>query len=309
MQKKIENIIANINSIIIKFAVIYFPFVIFVYFFKDILPKQIFEVASWIERIGSILLLVVCIVFIVGEIISVIISATKNYKGIDEPVFRQIDMFLKTWNETNNSYRRMIAVINAAYGESGEIQHYIDSGRLDVLFQRKNDLENSINGPVHEKDDIAAWFISIIAAMFYEKIINDNSNDVETIAWGIFILLIFAVILFRRYLSKGHGNSYKYNIREYELKLLEEKIDNMMSETIATNMDYIENQQRTISVLIDKALRCHGKKKREQIVEVISLIDSLPLDFHEFPEESYDGVYNALKRNGIVDGENYEFER
>ena len=44
-------------------------------------------------------------------------------------------------------------------------------------------------------------------------------------------------------------------------------------------------------------------------MEVISLIDSLPLDFHEFPEESYDGVYNALKRNGIVDGENYEFER
>ncbi|SDB54451.1 hypothetical protein SAMN02910298_02790 [Pseudobutyrivibrio sp. YE44] len=303
MQKKVEKIIAYINSIIIIFAAIYFPIVIVVSLFKSILPKQILPVASWTVYAGSLLLMVVCIVFIIGGIISAIISATKNYKGIDEPVFRQIDMFLKTWNETNNSYLRMIVVINAAYGESGEIQQYIADGRLDVLFQRKNDLENSINGPVHEKDDIAAWFISLIAAVFYEKIINENSNDVKTVAWVIFIILIFAVILFRRYLSKGHGNSYKYNIREYELKLLEKKIDNMMSETIATNMDYIENQQRTISVLIDKALHCHNNKKREQIVSDINLIDSLPLDLHEFPEESYDGVYNALKSNGILDGE------
>ena len=178
---------------------------------------------------GNIVFTILGILFILNALVTICFHSVrwiqnvtvhvKKYQGAK--CFEEIDFYTRTLGEYNDYYRSIIFEVNKIYETNQELKQLIDTQNLETLYTRKTYLENNLDFYNNTIQLVAALAISGIVAFAQNGVIASNlPTSYRTII--IYILFFFCFTL--RYYTKGQGDSYKYNLYDYELKLLSEKL-------------------------------------------------------------------------------------
>lgn len=182
-----------------------------------------------IGTIGNLIYLITTILFIVGMLVAIILqvaylfkaafSHVSRYKG--KQCFEKIEFFYKNLGECNGYYQSIIREINKVYNENSEINVMVEKGDLDSLYARKSYLENNMDFHSNIIQVITSCGISGIFAL-----INFKTGHSFLVPILLLVAATVGVVLcgIAKYVEKGRGGSYLYNVYEYELQLLNDKI-------------------------------------------------------------------------------------
>lgn len=210
-------------------------------------------------------------------------NGLHNVKICDDELFEIIDMYKKSWKESNASYKKQIQIINLYYAPAGKVDELVDKNQIERLYKRMDFLIKNRN----LFDDYAVCFSSLlisIIASFINQIVSYN-NLFEIIV-GVIIIMVsfFAAILFK-YAERGNAGSYKHLIDEYERKCLQNKIDEVEKKLIINNEDekMLTTKQYIINELIKRRKKAKRKNK-EEIENDIMCVEKLNLCLYDYSD-------------------------
>ena len=237
---------------------------------------------------GNIVFIILGILFLLNALITIFFQLAhwvqnvtvhvKKYQGAK--CFEEIDSYIGTLEEYNDYYRSVIFEVNKIYETNQELKQLIDTQNLETLYTRKTYLENNLDLYNNIIQLVAALAISGIVAFAQGGVIASNlPTSYRTII--ICILLFFCFTL--RYYTKGQGDSYKYNLYDYELKLLSEKIYSV-NKQLRPNEDIekILHLRQTINNMLinlykNRKKRSKSKLSQKNIEEMRKTLYELPL--------------------------------
>lgn len=216
----------------------------------------------------SIINLITSVLFILGMLIACAlkgiyfikeaISHVSRYRGAE--CFEKIEFLYRNLGECNDYYQGIIREINQVYKVDSEVQKMADEGDLNSLYARKSYLENGMDFHNNTMQILTSLGVSFIVA--YANF-TMNKGIFLSICYFIVVVVCALLCCVAKYIEKGRGDSYLYNIYEYELGLLNEKINSVYN-NIQANEDIekiIHMRQTVINALIDL---CKSRKKRRK---------------------------------------------
>lgn len=153
--------------------------------------------------------------------------------------FEEIDSCISNLGENNGYYCSVIYKLNNIYETNPELAQLIKENDLETLYDRKSYLENNLDFHNTTIGIFSAFGISLAAALAQFGITGNGVSAFGSLMFSGVILLLCITI---KYVSKGNGDSYIYNLQEYELKLISKKI-------------LLLNEQLQITADIEKALQ------------------------------------------------------
>lgn len=301
MRRKIINKknIDKLFSFMLIFAVILL-IELGIFYVKNALGRAISTAANAIFIITNILFILgMLIAFVLKGVyfIEEAISHVSRYKGAE--CFEKIEFLYKNLGECNGYYQSIIREIKQVYKVDSEVQKMADVGDLDSLYARKSYLENGMDFHSNMMQIFTSLGISFIVAFA-----NFTADKGIFLAFCYLILIVVGVLLccVAKYIEKGRGDSYLYNIYEYELGLLNEKINSAYN-NIQANEDIekiIHMRQTVINALVDlyksrKKRRKTGLKKKD-ILNMAQELYKLPL-IQDINRD--DMIWGKMKIHGI----------
>lgn len=253
-----------------------------------------------------------------------------KYQGVK--CFEEIDSYIKNLGEGNNYYCSVIYEINETYKINPELKKLSRENNLEVLYTRKAYLENNLESYSNMVQVVTAFGISALVALAQPEIIVGGWR-----AFGFLILMVIGLLLCLtlKYVEKGRGDSYIYNLYEYELKLLNKKIQSI-NKRLQVNEDtkrILQLRHVAINALVNlysdrKALKKLGQNKKyieekykelsdapllqdlegTDIIWAKKDIGESPVYFpmkikggkYQFLNENYKRIYDILQKNYIL---------
>ncbi len=282
--KWLEKITQRFEKIIIKIFV--FDFVIgflsysFLYMLKDNLSVEFFQL---LESLLSLIIIVGLLAMPIVGIVKVIVSIKRGFHNLrkcDDALFENIDFHKVSSKE---DYFTRIGIINLYYKPDGVVDKLVENNEIYRLYARKDFLTVRKN----LYNDLTTYYysliLSIIASIIYDI---TNINIVQQVATSIFIIvaLLFAVISFK-YVKRGQDGSYAYQVEEFEIRKLEEKI-NSLEDSIKVSEDeekVLKTRQYVIRALQSLYIKAIRKKTKDSIKKDIGVIQKLNLTLNNCP--------------------------
>lgn len=282
--KWLEKITNRFEKIIIKIFI--FDFVIgflsysFLYMLKDSLSVEFFKL---LESLLSLFVIVGILTVPIVGIIKVIVSIKRGFHNLrkcDDSLFENID-FHKVYSKED--YFNKIGIINLYYKSNGMVDKVVKNNEICRLYARRDFLTVRKN----LYNDLTTYYysllLSIIASIIYDI---TNINNAQHVATSIFIIvaLLFAVISFK-YVKRGQDGSYAYQVEEFELRKLEEKIK-ALEDSIKVSEDeekVLKTRQYAISALQNLYIKAIRKKTKTLIKKDIEIIQKLNLSLNNCP--------------------------
>ncbi|MCM1049600.1 MAG: hypothetical protein NC433_14380 [Clostridiales bacterium] len=201
-----------------------------------------------------------------------------NYQGAK--CFEEIDSYIRNLGECNTYYRGVIFELNKIYKTSPELKQLINTQDFETLYTRKTYLENNLDFYNNTIQLVAALGISLVV-IFAQVGLSNETN----FAYGYFIiaLILFLLCVTIKYFTKGRGDSYIYNLHEYELKLLKEKIDSA-NKQLQANSDiekilllYHAINNILINIYNNRKELRRLKLSKKEVNEIYKTLHELPL--------------------------------
>ena len=298
--KWFKKVTQRLEKLIIKILVFDFAAVFLSYFLLYIMKDNLTEghiqiagiILSWVIVVSLLLIPVAAIV----RVIVVVKHGFHNLRKCDDKLFENIDCFSVV---SRADYLSKIGVINYYYQENGKIDKLIEDQEIDRLYARKDFLSVRYNLFGELTTYFYSLVISVIASFFYDLV---GLQDAWQVAIKVVIIVIafFVVILFK-YVKRGQDGSFAYQIEEFELRLLEEKIKTLEDKIIISVDDekIIRTRQYVISALQKLFVKAISKKTRSSIKNDIETMRNLRLDLnsctdYELREIAFDGYLGYL---------------
>lgn len=241
-------------------------------------------VSSYINKaffITTVLFIVVVSITLVIQIafwLKKAYSHLSQYKGAK--CFENIDFLNRNIGECNEYYRSRIREINHIYKYDTELQNMVEKADLETLYARKAYLENQLDFFDNIMQIMTALGVSILVAIIDESI---RKNIILEILLGIFVVICLCVLMIAKYIGKGRGDSYTYNMHQYELRLLNQKIY-FVNEKLCANEEIVktlEMRQAIVNVLAEiygsRRKRKKYKLKKKAIDNMVQTLYKLPL--------------------------------
>lgn len=308
--KWFEKMTQRLDKLIIKILVFDFAAVVLSFFLlyalKDNLTEEHFQIAeiilSWVIAVSLLIIPVAAIV----RAIVLVKHGFHNLRKCDDELFDNIDCYSVIARE---DYLSKIGVINYYYQENGEIDKLIGNQEIDRLYARKDFLSVRYNLFGELTTYFYSLVISIIASFFYDLVDLQDAWQVA-INIGIIVIAFFVVILFK-YVKRGQDGSFAYQIEEFELRLLDEKIKTLEDKLVisADEEKIIRTRQYAISALQKLYVKAIRKKARSAIKNDIDTMRNLQLglngctsfELREFTFGGYVGQIAYLTGNNVPD--------
>ncbi len=235
---------------------------LFLYTYKDDLTLERFllfeEILSWAVVIGFMLIPIV----VVAKGVACVKHGFHNLKKCDDEIFENIDYHTVV---SQADYISKIKIINYYYQDNGNVDKLCENKEIDRLYARKDFL--SVRKNLY--NDLTTYFyslvISIIASFFCDTAKLKDSWQLA-INIGVVVIAFFIAILMK-YVKRGQDGSFSYQIEEFELRLLENKI-HRLEDKIAANED-VTKILITRQYVIKELQKCYSKAIRKKAKEVI----------------------------------------
>lgn len=271
--KKIANIM-NIFTVVFAFAFMLAPI-------ADLLVKDCMgNNGVFVIGFGILFILCVLITVTIHTVLwfrSVSGHITK-YRGAE--CFEKIDSYIINLGEGNGYYRSVIYEINEIYKNSPDMEKLTEEKDLEALYERKAYLENNLDFSPNVLQILTAFVVSVVAAFAQPDQMEGGSKT--PVLCIIIAAVLFLCITFK-YAEKGRGNSYIYNLYEYELEMLNKKIQSI-NDHLNTDKDIqriLQLRHAIIHALVilykdRKTLWKKGWKKKD-IMEKYKQVNEAPL--------------------------------
>lgn len=244
----------------------------------------------WISAILLIFGMLIACILQVTYLFKEAILHVSRYEG--KQCFEKIECLYRNLGDCNGYYQGIIREINQVYKADIEIETMINERDLESLYARKSYLENGLDSHSNIMQVLTSAGVSLIVALA-------NYETGASIALSIFytMVAVVGVVLccIAKYIEKGRGGSYLYNTYEYELELLNKKID-LIQYNLETNEAIeriIQMRQVIINTLCD--LYSHGKRRRKTGLKKKTLVD-MAKEMYDLP------LLQDINRNDVVWG-------
>lgn len=248
---------------------------------KKYLGREINQNISIIFTTTSILFLVVLILTAVIQVVYWFQAAFSHLSGYQgAKCFENIDFLNRNFGESNEYYRSKLRKINKIYQNDSELQQIVDSTDLESLYARKAYLENQLDLFNNTIQPVGSFVLSFLAAIV-EK--TTGKDIVFEVICGIIVMVFLCMVILVKYIGKGRGGSYTYNIHEYELELLNEKI-HLVNKKLQADEEIekvLELRQTVVNVLADiyksRRKKIKYKLKKKSIDNMVRTLFESPL--------------------------------
>lgn len=278
---------------------------------KDHISENIYNILIEVIPLTIVLAIYILPLLIFIRMLIAVKNGMHNVRKCDDELFDKIDFFLDYWRNEDATCKKRISIINLYYKDGGKIDELVQNKEIVRLFARKSFLSVRINFTQDIMTCFYSLIISVIASTVFQLI---QSNGFFTMLFEfILVLIMFFILLFIRYYKRGENGSYTYQIQEYELKLLSEKIEKLESGLQANEQDekILVTQQTILKDLINKKRRLKSKKSQKSLIKDIETLETLDLsleycDNYKLYEISFDKntgyMAYSLDENGEING-------
>lgn len=277
---------------------------IFFVFYIQIYEKMKFENISM--KYFSIIMIILTIIlspiiFWGNKIIDIYKNGFHNLRNCDDKLFENIDVYKKRrWKIDNVDYLRQIKIINLYYSKNGKVDVLVKEKELERLFQRRDFLLKQATWSENFITYFNSLVISGLASFIFAA--YSDTNLIKNIASIIVILFIFFEIIFINYAERGENGSYHKQILEYEMKLLDEKIEHLEKNSIITPDDekLLLTKQIVLNELIKKRKKAKRKGTKETLEKDIKIVENLELCMGDYSDFFLQNIYLGEKEIYLV---------
>lgn len=241
-------------------------------------------VSSYINVIFYITTILFIVVVIITAVMQIAFWLKKahthlsQYKGAQ--CFEHIDFLNRNLGECNEYYRSRIREIKYIYKNDPELQVMVEEADLESLYARKAYLENQLDFFDNVMQIGIALGVSFLVAIIEDSM---GMGIISEILFGVFVVVCLCVLMIAKYIGKGRGDSYTYNMHQYEVRLLNKKI-HLVNKKLCANEEVIkilEMRQAIVNVLADiygsRRKRKKYKLKKNEINNMVQILYKLPL--------------------------------
>lgn len=278
---------------------------------KEHISENVFNILTSLIPLIIVLSLFILPLLMFVRLLLAVKNGIHNLRECDDELFDKIDYFLDYWRNEDATCKKRISIINLYYKDGGKVDELVQNKEIVRLFARKSFLSVRMN---LTQDLITCFYslvISVIASVVFQ-LFQYESSFVLLLNF-ITIFMVFFMLLFIRYYKRGENGSYTYQIEEYELKLLSEKISKLESTLQANEQDemILVTQQMILKNLISKKRKSKNKKVQESLIKDIETLEALNLSLencnnYKLFEISFDEntgyVAYSLDENGEKNG-------
>lgn len=269
---------------------------IFFVFFMQIYKEMAFQNIQ-MKYLSTIIVMIVLtlilspIIFGGNKIIDIYKNGFHNLRKCDDKLFENIDVYKNWWKTSNVDYLRQIQIINLYYSKNGKVDEVVKEKKLERLFKRKDFLLKQAAW----SEDFMAYFNSLIISGLASFIfaVYSNTNLIKNIFSFIVIFFIFFEIFFIKYAERGENGSYFKQILEYEMKLLDEKIEQLEKNLIITPDDekILFTKKIVLDGLIKKRKKAKRKGTKETLEKDIKSVENLELCLGDYSNYFIQSIY------------------
>ena len=223
-----------------------------------------------------------------------------NIRKCDDELFQNIDFYIECYRRDNSNYLKQIQIINLYYSDGGKVDELVQEKKLERLFMRRDFLLKKI----HFSDNIIEYYcslgISILASYIFTA--NASNNLLNNIILVLLILGSFVGFIILRYAKRGQAGSCEYQIQEYELTLLNEKIEKLEKNSIITPDDekLLLTKQIVLNELIKKRKKAKRKGTKETLEKDIKIVENLELCMGDYSDFFLQNIYLGEKEIYLV---------
>lgn len=222
-----------------------------------------------------------------------------NIRKCDDELFENIDFYKECYGRDNSNYLKQIQIINLYYSDGGKVDDLVKEKKLERLFIRRDFLLKQIYFSDNLIEYYCSLVVSILASCIFAAIVSNNLENNIIIVLSLFGLL-FVIIL--RYAKRGQAGSYEYQIQEYELTLLNEKIEHLEKNSIITPDDekLLLTKQIILNELIKKRKKAKRKGTKETLEKDIKIVENLELCMGDYSDFFLQNIYLGEKEIYLV---------
>lgn len=228
-------------------------------------------------KLAVILSLVVCAGICSFQLWRYLKNAISKTDDTEDTLFEDLDNWCKSYPKDLAYYRTGIQLVNAKYRKHGIVYELVQNQKFDRLLRRKEHLGNQLN----YLEGLNQCFLSLILSIIATLVMNtvDSNNWVIFFIVILFVIVTFIVIT----VAKFNENTFQLNqsersIREYELKRLDDYIDEYNRQSVVLEeQEIVLHTQVTVIDALSKSLKSAKKNKRQEILDDIMCIKHLNL--------------------------------
>lgn len=261
----------------------------------EYIPEKICKSLAVVVLITLLIaMLMVVVYFVIVSCIGIKL-VLHNIKECNDPLFKTIDKYRLYWKEGKGYYRRQLQIINLYYKEGGEVDKLVKNEEIERLYERYDFLKEKSAFFEYIVTCASSLIISVIASFVY-SMISEEKNILVILSVIIMVIMLFGSVLFFRYAERDQMDSYKYMLYEYEIKLLQQKIEKLSKKLVFSpeNEKIIEMQNMVLKELIKIKDGEKDRKKKKVVEKDIGEISKLDLT-------NYDN-YNCREQQVYING-------
>lgn len=252
-------------------------------------------------RLMVVLMFLISIIILEGTLIfSKFKNGLYNIRKCDDELFQNIDFYIECNERDNSNYLKQIQIINLYYSDGGKVDELVQEKKLERLFMRRDFLLKKIHFSDNIIENYCSLGISILASYIFTA--NASNNLLNNIILVLLILGSFVVFIILRYAKRGQAGSYEYQIQEYELTLLNEKIEQLEKNSIITPDDekLLLTKQIVLNELIKKRNKAKRKGTKETLEKDIKIVENLELCMGDYSDYFLQNIYLGEKEIYLV---------
>lgn len=279
-----------------------------IYIIIEIFLMVLMVIAGYILKMSTIVDIFYClgmcvaiimqIIFLIGVFTCVIILVKNGYHNIskcDDELFERIDRYKCCWDKSDAYYKRLMQIINLKYKANGVVDTLVHEKNIARLYKRMDFLKGKNLSSKKVLIDVCKNIVVPTVVSFLQLI---GIIDMEFLSPYMIINTILGIlrIIFQFFI----GKISKQN-NEYEIKLLQEKIDIVERSLTITEQDekILQTQQTVIELLIKKRKKSKSKQEQKELENSLEAIDKLNLCIHDY-SDSYIREINIYGQTGYL---------
>lgn len=278
---------------------------------KEHISENAYNILTSAISLIIVLALLILPLLIFVRLLIAVKNGIHNLRKCDDELFDKIDYFLDYWQSEDATCKKRISIINLYYKDGGKVDELVQNKEIVRLYARKSFLSVRMNLTQDLMTCFYSLVISLIASVVFQL---SQSKSVFTASLSLIsTLIVFFMLLFIRYYKRGENGFYTYQIEEYELKLLSEKIAELESRLQADEQDemILVTQQTILKDLINKKRKIKNKNAQKSLIKNIKTFETLNLYLgnctnYKLYEISFDEntgyMAYSLDKNGDVNG-------
>lgn len=240
------------------------------------------KISMGVVRAVVVLLFLISLLILLGiPLLHNISGGLHNIRYCDVELFDKMDSCNKSNRKNNVYYLNQIRMIDIYY-KHGKVDNLVKENELETLLKRKDFLEKKKKF----SDDFISYAYSLLISVMASYICTAFSSKEfgKNIVTTIIILFTYIAIILIKYVERGEGGSYNNQIWEYELKLLDRKIEEL-GEKVKLSPDdekMLLTKEFVVEELDKKKRKARKKKKKELIENEIKVIENLELCLSDY---------------------------